>query len=484
MGVQAGVIGLAVVVVAGAIVGIVVGTSGSGSTSSSASSASGLGTATKAVSVNDASTSTRGITADSINVVFPVPNLGALSSSYGFASDTEDYQQNNAINDFVNQINDSGGINGRRINAMIVPFDPTNEASMRALCKDWTEGNPPVFAVVDGLGAWTGDNELCVTQEGSTPMIAQWTTVTDWTVKGSPYLWWLGPDQAVILHTLVNWGQSAGLLGGDRRVGVIAGDRASDQLALNSYLLPDLKAIGVTPVVETLAAGTSETATTESEAPLVAERFKSAGVNSVIPLIPFNAFFPYLQAETQQQYFPRLLLSDYESSIEIALGLIPVPYEKALDGQEGISVETLGGTDAPIPESKGGYDPGVRSCWDTFKQHYVPPPGSVSPYIEEQGPIVSWCQGVRLFAEAAQKAGPNLNRRSFVQAMASIQNFQGTLSPTLSYGPNKFYGPVEYQVLRIHNNNPKHNECVLKYNGQPQGTCWQVVQSWRPLSTS
>jgi hypothetical protein len=49
-------------------------------------------------------------------------------------------------------------------------------------------------------------------------------------------------------------GAQPGLLGGNRKVGVIAGDRASDQLALKDYLLPDLKKIGVTPGVETIAA--------------------------------------------------------------------------------------------------------------------------------------------------------------------------------------------------------------------------------------
>ena len=63
----------------------------------------------------------------------------------------------------------------------------------------------------------------------------------------------------------------------------------------------------------------------------------------MIPLIPFNVFFPVLGAETQQGYFPRLLLSDYENSIESALGLLPFPYEKAIDGQEGVTTETLGG---------------------------------------------------------------------------------------------------------------------------------------------
>jgi hypothetical protein len=181
-------------------------------------------------------------------------------------------------------------------------------------------------------------------------------------------------------------------------------------------------------------------------------------------------------------------LSDYESSIGIGLGLVPVPYEKALDGQEGVTVETLGGIDDDRPESKGGYDPGVRSCFDSFRTSptypFPAPPVHPGPWIEEQGPIASWCQGIRLFAEAAEKAGRNLNRRSFVEAMASIENYQGTLSPTLSYGTDKFYGPTEYRVVRIHTNDPSDNQCINNYKGRVQATCWVVVQNWKPLVTS
>ena len=151
---------------------------------------------------------------------------------------------------------------------------------------------------------------------------------------------------------------------------MIAGDRASDQVALNQYLLPDLERAGITPIVETIAADPSDTASTSSEAPLVVQQLRADGVTSVIPLIPFNVFFPVLEAETQQQYFPKLLLSDYEDSIESALGLLPFPYEKALDGQEGVTTETLGGIDDARPESEGGYDPGVRSCFTTWHKAY------------------------------------------------------------------------------------------------------------------
>ncbi|HEY1650445.1 MAG TPA: ABC transporter substrate-binding protein [Acidimicrobiales bacterium] len=438
------------------------------------------------VPVSQASTSTRGVTATTINVAFPVANLDSLASTYGFAGDIEYTEQAKAIHLFVNQVNDSGGINGRKINPIITTYNPANDASMQALCENWTQGNPPIFAVLDGVGTFTGTNELCVTQQGHTPMLSQWTTVSSFTQAGSPYLWWTGPDDAAVLQALVTWGKGQGTIGGKAKLGVVVGDRASDQAALNKYLLPDLKRVGVTPVVETIPAQTSEGASTSSDSTLVVEKLHAAGVTSMIPLIPFNAFLPVLEAQTQQQYFPKLLLSDYENSIESSLGLIPVPYAKALNGQEGVTTETLGGVDDPRPEAQGGYDPGVRSCWTAWHKAYPEiPKGNMNDDIEEQGPVQGWCQEIRLFAAAAKAAGKNLNRRTFVTAMSQTKNFPGGYSPILSYGPTKFYGPTQYQVVRLHVNSPPTSQCRIPLgNLPPQVVCWTPVQPWKPLPTA
>jgi hypothetical protein len=417
-------------------------------------------------------------------VVFPVVSLNSLAGKEGFAADAEFGEQVKAIKLFVGQINDTGGINGRKIDPIIPTFDPTNETQMRALCKDWTEGSPPVFAVLDGLGDWTGDDQLCVTQEGHTPLIGAWTTVTDWTDQGSPYLWWTAPDQASVLQAVVDWGLSAHLIGGTVKVGVIAGNRASDQLALDQYLLPDLRYAGVTPIVKTIDADPDDTATTGAEAPLVVQQLRSAGVTSVIPLMPFNVFYPILQAETEQEWFPRLLLSDYEESIETALGLIPFPSATALNGQEGVTTETLGGIDDDRPQSQGGYDPGLRSCWVLWHKTYPQvPPGNMNDFVEEQGPIAGWCQAIDLFAAAARKAGPDLNRRTFVTAMSKVKDFPGTWAPVLSYGPDKRYGPMQYQVVKLRVNSPPSSLCKTTVGKPPPATCWVTVQPFVPLPT-
>jgi hypothetical protein len=475
-----------VVVVTAVVAGTAVWVGTAPSSSSSASAAAGPGTTSSSglTSVSSASTSSRGVTSKEINVVFPVVSLNSLAGKEGFAEDAEFGEQEKAIRLFVGQINHEGGINGRHINAIISFFDPTNESEMRALCKTWTEGSPAAFAVLDGVGTYTGDNELCVTQEGHTPFIGQWTTVTKWLQLGSPYLWWTGPDQAAVLQATVDWGLSSQLLSNSGQVAVVAGNRASDQVALKDYLLPDLSAAGVTPTVITMAADPSETATIDAQAPLVIQQLREKGITSVIPLIPFNVFYPLLAAETSQNYFPRLLLSDYEESIQVALGLIPTPYAQALNGQEGVTTETLGGVDDPRPESQGGYDPGVRSCWTVWHKAYPQiPPGNMSDFLEEQGPVVGWCQAIRLFADAARGAGHDLNRRTFVTAMSRISSYPGTYSPVLAYSPNKRYGPEEYQVVRLHINEPPTSQCKLPMNHVPQVVCWVTVQPFTPLPT-
>ena len=234
------------------------------------------GATTSPTPITKASTSARGVTSSAINVVFPIISFTSIEGEFEIKSDAEYGEQTKAIKLFVNQINDAGGIHGRKINPMIVSFDPTNVDEERALCKQWTEGNPPVFAVVDGLGTYEGTNELCITQEGQTPMLSQWTTTTNWTDLGSPYLWWTGADDAPILAATVRWGLSSGRLGHGKKVGVVVSDLASDQGAFDSYLLPDLRKVGVVPQVVTVTADVGESASTSSTATLAVERLKAA----------------------------------------------------------------------------------------------------------------------------------------------------------------------------------------------------------------
>ena len=357
---------------------------------------------------------------------------------------------------------------------------------MRALCKTWTEGSPAAFAVLDGIGDWTGDDQLCITQEGHTPFIGAWTTVTNWTNEGSPYLWWTGPDDAVILQAVVNWGLSAHLLGGTNKVGIIAGNRASDQLALNDYLLPDLRNAGITAVVKTIDSDPNDTATTDTQAPLVVQQLRSAGITSVIPLIPFNVFYPVLQAETQQQWYPQPAPERLRGEHRVRARPDPHPLREGPRRPGGSDHPDARRRDhqvelhrAPRLRRRGARPAGRRGTRPTRRSRQ----GDTTDYLEQQGPVVGWCQAITLFAKAARAAGSDLNRRTFVTAMSKITDFPGTSTPILSFGPDKRYGPTEYKIVKLRNNVPPSPLCQLTSQGKAQGTCWVTLTPFTPLPT-
>lgn len=463
-------------VVALGVVGGVVAVGSAAIPSSSTKSAAGTPGANAGPA--QAAPSTSGVTKDSVTVVFPVIDLSAIANASGL--DVGDENSTQAITTFVDDVNTRGGINGRHFVARIEKFNPYDDADMRAKCKDWTQsGN--VFAVIDATGAWTGDNQLCITQEGKTPLLSNWTTTTDWTRRGNPYLWWIGPDDSAVLRNLVHWATARHLLTKGVKYGILAGDRSSDAIALRNYLEPALRAAGLpAPEVETLSASTSDQATVQAQAPVAVARLKRNGVGTVIPLAPFNALRPYLAAATQQHYFPKLLLSDYESSVSLALGLAELQHPGALDGQLGTTSQTLGNLNRPHPTEYPGYPPGGVSCFDTWVAKHPD-----YARAEGQGPIMSWCEATRLFADAARKAGPNLDRRTFTDAMKTITDFDAALYPKLQYGSTRRAGASEYRVVRIHKNDRAHNGCPgRQLDGQPFGSCWLIVNDFRPMDIS
>ena len=226
--------------------------------------------------------------AHSIRVVFPVSNLSSLASSFGFAGDIEYSEQTKAIRLFVKLINDAGGIHGRKIDADDRQFRPhQRDRRCEPLCKDWTEGAFPGLRRAR-RGGHLDRRQPAVHHPGRPHPAAQ-------PVDDGDQL-----DPAGLALSVVDRPRRrrdpAGhrRLGNERRaprghgikVGVIAGNRASDEVALNQYLLPDLRRAGITPIVKTIAADPSDTASTDAQAPLVVQQLRSDGVTSVIPLMP------------------------------------------------------------------------------------------------------------------------------------------------------------------------------------------------------
>jgi hypothetical protein len=404
--------------------------------------------------------SDRGVTATKIKVVFPYANLGPIGQATGLDPGAED--EPTAITAYVNDINSRGGINGRLIDPEIVEYNPLDDADMRSKCKDWTESQE-VFAVVDAYG-WHDDHQLCITQEGHTPLISKWTTVTDWTNRGNPYLWWTGPDSVEVLDNLV---ASSGDVLRTKKYSVIAGDREGDKLALG-YLKESIARAGVPAPFSIETISFSEQAAI-AQTPLIVQKLNAAHVTAVLPVLSFLSLLQYLQTEDSQSFYPQLLLSDYESSIQAMLGMAEFKYERALQDTIGPTAFMLGNNEFP-----GGYTPLGEVC--SAKYHEQDP--SYPDDLEGVGAAMTWCQNIYLFAHAATMAGNDLKRATFNAAMEQVQGFGGSIVPDLTFGQGVRAGPHSYRTVQIHVNHD--HKCPKKKDGGDHGSCWLILNDFVP----
>ena len=426
--------------------------------------------------------SDRGVTPTSIRVVFPWANLSAFEAAFSFNGSSED--DVTSIHTYVDDINAHGGINGRRIDPEIVSYDPTNDADMKAKCQQWTQVEK-VFAVIDTY-AWHDDNQLCVTQQGHTPLLSGWTSVSNQLNQGSPYLWWTGNEQVAALENLVSWARGAGLLTKSTKFGVLYADRSSDS-AVRQQFGAALARAGLSPAdVETMHYDALDQSQATAQGSIAVHNFQIKGVTVVLPLIPVTTLTTYLTNEKLQAFFPRLLLSDFEQSISAGLGLLDSgAFDAPLNNQLGTTSLVLGNSDGPKTEGAApGYSPAEADCWHVFVAHNPKYAGtSGSPwhgFIESTGTAETWCQNIRLFAAAARLAGPNLTRDGFDTAMATLSSFPGTVVPNLSFGPSQRAGSHLARVVRIHKNSD--SACPAKqYDNTPQGTCWMIAQDFQPM---
>jgi hypothetical protein len=430
---------------------------------------------------NTAGATDHGVTASTIDVVIPIPNLGAVQSAFAFGSNFSSEDTGQAIHAYVDYINTHGGINCRKINAIQASYDPTNDNNMRALCKKYTVDHP-AFAFIDVLGSWHDAHQLCVTQEGHTPLISPWTTTSSFLHEGAPNLWWTGPDLCNVLRNLVHWAVASQTITTKTKFGVVYTTNNADINGYNQCLKPALSKAGLTPRDKAqLTYSTSPNAST-SQAPVYASRFHAEGITVVIPMLPFFQFVAWIQGEQAQHYAPRLLLSDYDSMFQISLGLVgeagsgnqahPTPYTAQLNNQSGPTYYVLGANDFPSYASSLG-----DMCNKIWLHYYPHDPAKSGNYnIEATGTAMTTCQNIELFKDAATTTGNNLTRAGFDANMAKLTNFAGGVIPNMHFGPGVYAGPHQVRIVAVHDNTD--DACPKKLDGGNQGNCWLIKSGW------
>jgi branched-chain amino acid transport system substrate-binding protein len=213
-----------------------------------------------------------GVTADSVKIGFTYVDTAALTK-VGLNYDLGDWQ--GAAQALIKQINDGGGINGRTIDADYIKVDPTGPQSAQAACVKMTEDDDVFIAA----GFFVADAVNCVVDAPhSTAVVGGTQTGQRLQNAKAPWLTPLpGADQPTrVIQAL----KANGSL--DGKVGVFVG-QSEDTATLNDDIIPALKEAGVTPVATAVMdAPVSDTAAIQNKVNLIAEKFQSAGVDTVV----------------------------------------------------------------------------------------------------------------------------------------------------------------------------------------------------------
>ena len=200
----------------------------------------------------------------------------------------------------IDDINAKGGINGRKLEPVFAPIDPTSTAPAEAACLKLTEDDK-VFMVT---GFFLADAVLCPVATHATAVTGGEMTPSRLAQAKAPWITWTpDTDQPEAVIKAYN---DAGKLNG--KVAIFSDARDSD--VLNDHVLPVLKDLGIEPVEQgTVDAPADDTAAVNNQVGLIAQRFDAAGADTILLVGPSaSEYTTYMQNDAS--YRPKLLFLD------------------------------------------------------------------------------------------------------------------------------------------------------------------------------
>lgn len=319
----------------------------------------------------------------------------------------------------IDDVNASGGIHGRQLEAVFAPIDPTSPTPAEEACLRLTE-DEDVFVIV---GFVLLDAVLCPVSTYETAVIGGDITPERQAQARAPWIAW-EPDTELPI-TVINTLAESGALEGT--VGVFA--HAGDSALVDDVVLPALEEAGIDVAeVAVIDAPTDDTAALRADVVLASELFQAADVDTLLLVGPSSAQWP-ININDDPSYRPLLRFLDISAAnafvtnesttdtsiLEGALAGGSYGPEQARFEAMSDCVELLAeaGIETPDPS---GFDPDDRSN---------------QPYQA----AFQACPDIALLVAVLEAAGENLNYGTFAAAVDGLEvTVPGDPTPR-TYGP-------------------------------------------------
>ena len=380
-------------------------------------------TTTAAVELTD---SFRGVTADTIKVGVTYMDLEAVGDLIDL--DYGDFEATYGA--IIDAVNADGGVLGRQLDVEYAPYFPVGSDSMEEGCNRLTL-DEQIFAA---MGPLLFEGPLCYTEFNDTILVGPGQNVER--VARSIAAWFSSTanlDQLV--ETVLRGFADEGVYDG-ATIAVVG--NTADQSVLDNVVEPTLEELGVT-IAETalITSALGDSLNGDPEVALIAERFRSAGADTVLAL-PSGSL----------QWATGLALTAYR----------PVTAFIDLQGVRAYLGDTVGRDETVFEGSVAGAhnqwyrwleDPLIQECVDIVEDATditIVDPLTAGPDDPDNIVALQWaCSDIRLFVALAEAAGPDLTNATFRAAGESLGSFdipgfgEGTYTPDSPDGDPPIY---------------------------------------------
>ncbi len=386
-------------------------------------SACGSGTSSKATSPTTPGSTTPtdtslgdGVTADSIKLGISLVDFDCIKQY----TDTIRLGQPAVYNAFIKDINDKGGIAGRKIVPDIKTYCPLTNQQILTYCTAFTQDDH-VFAVLGTFIDFSGDAQTCVAKQQKHLLVT--FDLTQAMIDRSPpgYIVTPGsvPERSVrILLQLVKKEKTL-----DGKTVAILGDTNVSSV-VKSTIEPGLKQLGVKTGSTALLSINSGGDTTQAQAQLDSfiEKWKTQGVNAVFMSGNFASAKQFVE-KLRKQMPDVLLLADTTNTLaqaqqEQESHVTPNPYEGLL---------TVGGLSPKESDASANW----KFCAEIYKRETGKDAEGAQTIIkskdgknilDEHGTISDACQLLWFFHDIADKTGKYLNNNNWVNTVNTYGN--------------------------------------------------------------
>lgn len=359
----------------------------------------------------------RGVTADTIKLGVAYMDLEAVASLIDL--DYGDFES--TYRAIIDDVNDDGGVLGRRIEPIFAPYLPIGGGSIEEGCTRLAL-DEQVFAAV---GPVLSDGPLCYTELHDTAFVGAAHTRERMARSVAPWFATvtnLDDAAEIVVRGFADQGVYDG-------AGVAVVGNTADETQMDQVVLPALDELGVEVVERAIiTSALGDTLNSDPEVALIAERFRASGADTVIVLA--NGSLQWIAGLARTGYRPTNAFIDLQGV-------------RAYLGDEG-------GRDTAVLEGSiaGAHnqwhrwldDPHMRDCVElveTTTGVTIVDPSTARPGDPDNIVSVQWaCAEIGLFVAIAEEAGPELTNDSFRAAGERLGPFSIPGFGTGFYGPD------------------------------------------------